>query len=60
MAYFASRPSPSEQVLDLWEARHRDDSDPSAAVTELANSLRAMGRTDAAAIIDKYLQQPWI
>jgi len=60
VAYFANRPSPTEHILDLWEARHRDDDDTSAAVTELANSLRAMGRMDAAAVIDKHLQQPWI
>jgi len=60
MAYFASRTSPTEHILDLWEARHRDDDECSAAVTDLANSLRAMGRMDAAAVIDKYLQQPWI
>jgi len=40
--------------------RHRDDDESSAAVTELINSLRAMGRMDAAAVIDKYFQQPWI
>ena len=60
MAYFASRPSPTEHILDLWEARHREDDECSAAVTELVNSLRAMGRMDAAAVIDKYFQQPWI
>jgi len=61
MAYFASRQSPTEHILDLWEARHRDDSESSsAAVTELANSLRAMGRMDAATVIDKHLQLPYM
>jgi len=62
MAFFASRPSPTEHILDLWEARHRGDDDESsaAAITELVNSLRAMGRMDAAAVIDNYLQEPWI
>jgi len=47
--FFATRPSPTEQILDLWEARHREDS----ALTDLMNSLRVMGRMDAAGLIEK-------
>jgi len=43
--------SPTEHILDLWEARHREDS----AITDLMNSLRVMGRMDAAALIEKEL-----
>lgn len=55
--YFATKQSPTEHVLDLWEARHREDS----AVTDLLNSLRVMGRMDAAAIIENELTlEPWL
>ena len=47
--YFATKPSPTEHILDLWEARHREES----AITDLMNSLRVMGRMDAAGIIEK-------
>ena len=47
--YFATKPSPTEHILDLWEARHREDS----AITDLMNSLRVMGRMDAAGAIEK-------
>ena len=47
--YFATKRSPTEHILDLWEARHRDK----AAVTELMNSLRVMGRMDATAVLEK-------
>jgi len=46
--YFATKQSPTDSLLDLWEARR---SDPSA-VTELLNMLRVMGREDAARILE--------
>jgi leucine-rich repeat transmembrane protein FLRT len=49
--YFATKMSPTEHILDLWEARHREDS----AITDLMNSLRVMGRMDAAGMIEKEL-----
>ena len=49
--YFATKSSPTEHILDLWEARHREES----AVNELMNSLRVMGRMDAAVLIEKEL-----
>ncbi|XP_076458521.1 netrin receptor UNC5C-like [Babylonia areolata] len=47
--YFATKSSPTDYILDLWEARHRHET----AVTELVNILRAMGRLDAAAVLEK-------
>jgi len=47
--YFATKPSPTDHILDLWEARNRD----AGAVSELLVLLRAMGRTDAVAAIEK-------
>ncbi|GFV52972.1 netrin receptor UNC5C [Trichonephila clavipes] len=47
--YFATKPSPTEHILDLWEARHRD----SSAITDLLNILRLMGREDAAMVLEK-------
>jgi netrin receptor unc-5 len=49
--YFATKISPTDCILDLWEARHRDQS----AIVDLINSLQVMGRTDAAAIIETEL-----
>jgi netrin receptor unc-5 len=63
MAYLATKSSPTDHILTLWEARHRDvegNSDLQSAVGELMNSLRAIGRTDAVSIIDKYVQTPWL
>ncbi|KAJ4438767.1 hypothetical protein ANN_14718, partial [Periplaneta americana] len=53
--YFATKASPTEHILDLWEARHRD----ATAVTDLLNILRVMGRSDAASLLEKELG-PWI
>ncbi|KAK7500846.1 hypothetical protein BaRGS_00007726 [Batillaria attramentaria] len=47
--YFATKASPTEHILDLWEARHREES----AITDLMNILRVMGRMDAAAVLEK-------
>ncbi|XP_058801895.1 netrin receptor UNC5C isoform X2 [Phymastichus coffea] len=53
--YFATKSSPTEHILDLWEARHREPT----AVTDLLNHLRVMGRTDAATILEAQLG-PWL
>ncbi|ESO83471.1 hypothetical protein LOTGIDRAFT_133401 [Lottia gigantea] len=47
--FFATKPSPTENILDLWEARHREET----AVTDLMNILRVMGRMDAASVLEK-------
>lgn len=52
---FAVKPSPTDQILDLWEARHREPT----AVTDLLNVLRLMGRTDAASLLERELG-PWL
>lgn len=49
--YFATKASPTEHILDLWEARHREPS----AVNDLVNHLRVMGRSDAATILEAQL-----
>lgn len=53
--YFATKPSPTEHILDLWEARHREPS----AVTDLLNIFRIMGRNDAASHLERELG-PWL
>ena len=45
---FATRPSPTEAILNLWEARNRE----STAVAGLVNTLRGMARHDAAQVLD--------
>ena len=47
--YFATKTSPTEHILNLWEAIHREET----AVTDLMNILRVMGRMDAAAVLEK-------
>ncbi|GLH00563.1 Netrin receptor unc-5 [Gryllus bimaculatus] len=53
--YFATKASPTDHILDLWEARHRDPT----SVTDLLNILRVMGRSDAACLLEKELG-PWL
>ena len=46
--FFASRQSPTETILHLWESRNRE----LLAVSNLANILRGMGRFDAASALE--------
>ena len=46
--YFATKKSPTSPILDLWEARHPEQS----SCTELLSILRIMGREDAARIVE--------
>jgi len=45
------RSSPTELILDLWEAR---ECQSQTALTQLLQVVRAMGRHDAAALLDTY------
>ncbi|XP_069123995.1 netrin receptor UNC5C-like [Argopecten irradians] len=47
--FFATKGSPTEHILDLWEARHREET----AVTDLMNIFRVMGRLDAASVLEE-------
>ena len=51
--FFATQPSPTEAILNLWEARNRE----STAVAGLVNTLRGMNRHDAAQVLD--LDSSW-
>lgn len=54
--YFATKPSPTEVILSLWEARSREPT----AVADLLATLRLMGRTDAAQILEKEGGPAWV
>ena len=54
--YFATKTSPTEHILNLWEARHGE----SSAVTDLLNILRVMGRQDAATVLERSAGGPWM
>ncbi|XP_071954495.1 netrin receptor UNC5C-like isoform X2 [Antedon mediterranea] len=49
--YFAVRPSPTDLILDLWEALHREE----GALMDLLGVFQEMGRPDAVAVIEKQL-----
>ncbi|GAB6028496.1 unc-5 [Chamberlinius hualienensis] len=49
--YFATQASPTEHILDLWEAMNSEN----GAVAELLGVLRLMGRHDAVAAVEKDL-----
>ncbi|XP_067936377.1 netrin receptor UNC5C-like isoform X2 [Watersipora subatra] len=55
--FFASKPSPTEAVLDLWEARITSEEAP---VAELINILRAMGRQDAVSVLEQNMGNAWV
>lgn len=56
IAFFATKPSPTEQILDLWECKCRD----SNALAELSGTLRSMERHDAVDILEKTLGPLWL
>ena len=49
VTFFATRPSPTEAILCLWEARNRE----LLALSNLMNTLRGMGRFDAAVVLEE-------
>lgn len=51
VTFFATRPSPTEAILHLWEARNREI----LALSNLINILRGMGRFDAASVIEQHI-----
>lgn len=54
--YFATKPSPTDCIMDLWEARHRQ----SNAMTDLVQIFRDMDRYDAVQILDNCLGPNWL
>lgn len=58
MSYFGTMHSPTEHLLNLWEARQRE-SDGGQAMAELTDTLRIMGRADAAGLLESEMAH-WI
>ena len=56
LAYFATKPSPTDQILDLWECRNRDLN----AISVLCEIFRNMGRLDAVAVLEKIQTPSWL
>ncbi|XP_055600862.1 netrin receptor unc-5-like [Uranotaenia lowii] len=56
LAYFATKPSPTDQILDLWECRNRDLN----AVCSLMEICRNMGRMDAVNILQEIQTPSWL
>lgn len=54
--FWATKPSPTDCILDLWEARNRD----SNALTELKQIFTDMERFDAVTVLDNCLGPNWL
>lgn len=54
--FFATKSSPTESILDLWECRHKNTS----AVADLAAILKNMGRNDAVKVMESCLGPSWL
>lgn len=54
--FFATKPSPTDCILDLWEARNRE----SNALTDLRRIFTEMDRFDAVNILDNCLGPNWL
>ncbi|CAG0890329.1 unnamed protein product [Cyprideis torosa] len=57
--YFATKPSPTDSILDLWEARHRA-SDVNIAICDLIRILNDMNRADAVTLLDFESSSPTV
>ena len=55
--FFATKPSPSDTLLDVWDARHADDQ---TACGELVNALRSMNREDCVGLLESSSAAAWI
>lgn len=56
ITYFATKASPTDHILDLWECRSRE----SSALADLAAQLESMGRLDAVQILEKSMGPAWV
>lgn len=54
--YFATKPSPTDCILDLWESRNRQ----SNAMTDLIQIFREMDRYDAVSVLENSLGPNWL
>lgn len=56
IAYFATKASPTDNIIDLWECRNREIS----ALSDLTAILRSMGRGDAVSVLERTLGPAWL
>lgn len=49
--FFGIKPSPTDQILDMWEARDSEE----GALMRLAGAFQEMGRHDAVTIVQKQM-----
>uniref|UniRef100_A0A1B0A5R9 Netrin receptor UNC5 n=1 Tax=Glossina pallidipes TaxID=7398 RepID=A0A1B0A5R9_GLOPL len=60
IAYFATKPSPTEQILNLWECRASQRTSPAHTIVELLMILKDMERQDVMDIITETIGSLWI
>ena len=53
--YFATKTSPTEHLLDLWEARHRDRQ----SLQQLVDTLKSLSQFEISKLIERELSQ-WL